>query len=137
MYGTIELPQQEMLELGVLSLSPIHDQASFENNKVTARRMATLVRNSACNRIFVGSFFESPFSKNVSIFSRQGRLRSVMFGRGVNSTWDMHSRFLRIPADHAFVSRRIMVEEVGLVDLPQSRHRGIFFKAVVSRQPLS
>jgi hypothetical protein len=44
---------------------------------------------------------------------------------------------LRIPADHAFVSRRIMVEEVGLVDLPQSRHRGIFFKAVVSRQPLS
>lgn len=131
MYGMIELPKQEMLELGVLSLSPIKDQESFEDNKLTARRMATLVRNSARHRMLIGSFFESPFSKNVSIFSRQGRLRSVMFGRGLHSTWDMHSTFLRMPADHAFVSRRIVVEEVELVDVQQSHHRGMFFKVAL------
>jgi hypothetical protein len=128
-YERLRLPEGEIVEIGALSLSPIQDQDTFEDNKLTSRRIATLVRNSSRHRIVVGSFFGSPFSKIVSMYVRQGRLRSVMFGRGFQSTWDMQSSLIRLPADHAFVSRRIKVEEVELFDLPGARHRGMIFKA--------
>lgn len=130
MYEELSLPDGSIVELGALLLSPVTDQGAFEDNKVTARRMATLVRNSSRHRIVVGSFFDSPFSKIVSLYTRQGRLRSVMFGRWFQNTWDMQSAFLKLPADHAFVSRYISVQDVTLFEAPTSRHRGIFFRAI-------
>ncbi len=130
MYEELQLPDGSILELGALLLSPSVDQDAFEDNKVTARRIVTLVRNSSRHRIVVGSFFDSPFSKIVSLYTRQGRLRSVMFGRGFRNTWDMQSYFPRLPADHAFVSKYINVQDVSLFDVPTSRHRGMFFRAI-------
>ncbi len=130
MYEELSLPDGSVVELGALLLSPITNQGAFEDNKVTARRIVTLVRNSSRHRIVVGSFFDSPFSKIVSLYTRQGRLRSVMFGRGFPNTWDMQSSFHRLQADHAFVSKYILVQDVSLFDAPTTRHRGIFFRAI-------
>jgi hypothetical protein len=130
LYEELSLPDGTILEFGALLLSPVTDQEAFEDNKVTARRIATLVRNSSRHRIVVGSFFGSPFSKIVSLYTRQGRLRSVMFGRGFRNTWDMQSALLKLPADHAFVSRYIGVQDVTLFEAPTSRHRGLFFTAI-------
>jgi hypothetical protein len=137
MYKKLRLPDGELLEVGALSLSPLESQEAFEDSKLTSRRIATLVRNSAQHRIVVGSFFGSPFSKIVSMYVQQGRLRSVMFGRGFQSTWDMQSPILRLPVDHAFVSKHLRVEEVALFDVPDSRHRGMFFKVIVEPRALA
>lgn len=134
LYEELSLADGTIVEFGALLLSPVTDQEAFEDNKVTARRMATLVRNSSRHRMVVGSFFDSPFSKIVSLYTRQGRLRSVMFGRGFQNTWDMQSAFLKLPADHAFVSRYISVQDVTLFEAPTSRHRGIFFRAIFESQ---
>jgi hypothetical protein len=135
MYEQLSLPDGSTLEFGALLLSPITNQSAFEDNKVTARRIVTLVRNSSRHRIVVGSFFGSPFSKIVSLYTRQGRLRSVMFGRGFRNTWDVQNPFLKLPADHAFVSRYIEVQDVRLLDVPTAHHRGIFFRAIFEPRP--
>jgi len=133
MYVGLEHPVGGLFELGALQLVPAFSAQAFDDNRTTSRRLATLVRNSSRPRVVVGSFFGSQFSQIVSMYARQGRLRSVMFDRGFMRTWDMHNPLMRIAADHGFVSRHFRVREVATLPELDSEHLSAIFK--VAFQP--
>lgn len=112
LYVAYKLANGALFEVGVLRFVAGLGQRSFELNQVTSRRIATRVRNSARPRLVLGSFSASSYSQLVTMFVRQGRLRSVFFGRGVQQLWELPSPLLRGNHGNIFVSRQIAVEQV-------------------------
>jgi hypothetical protein len=112
LYVALELPHGGVGEFGVLRFVEGYGQQAFQVNQVTSRRLATRVRNSDRPRMVLGSFATSSYSHLVTMFVRQGRLRSVFFGRGVRQLWELPSPLLRFQHGNIFVSRHLAVEEV-------------------------
>jgi len=69
------------IQLGVIALKRSSDQESFERNRVTARRLSSIMRDSDKARLVVGQFNATPFSQFVAVYSEQARMNSLMFGR--------------------------------------------------------
>ncbi len=129
-------PGGEPILLGALSLVPPSSQDAFFRNKVTSRRIATLMRYSEEPRLAIGSFQSAPFSPLVSMYVRQVRLWSVMFDRGLFRTFDVSDPLVRLTLDHAFVSRDLQVTSLEMLEGISRRRRGMAFGLVMrARQP--
>ena len=109
-FAKVELPGQALL-LGAMDLLPAGSQQDFFRSKVTSRRIATLMRYAEEPRLVIGHFAATQFSPIVSMYTRQVRLRSVMFNHGLLRTFDLTDPLIRVTLDNAFVSRDIQVTD--------------------------
>lgn len=74
-YVGLTNPQGGEVQLGMLALQDGWSEQHFARNKVSSRRLATLVRNSTEPRLVLGSRFGPPFSGLTELYSREARLR--------------------------------------------------------------
>ena len=117
----------DKLLFGVLDLLPADSQQDFFKSKVTSRRMATLMRYAPESRIVVGNFAATPFSPIVAMYTRQVRLRSVMFGHGLFRTFDTTDPLVRLTLDNAFVSKDLRVVSFEMISGVSARRRSFVF----------
>ena len=99
--------------------------SEFERNRISARRLASYMRNSEATRLVVGSFYATPFSQLSSVFTSQARLRSLWYGKGMVKTYDMNHTFSRFTFSHGFVSRDIRPRRVERVEVPGCSRAGL------------
>ena len=99
---------------------------------------ATAAADAPVPCIVAGDFNATPWSAGFRAFAAGSGLRDTALGRGVQSTWNARSPFLRIPIDHIFappkatVVRRTIGPDVGsdhfpveaelLLPAPSARH---------------
>lgn len=114
----LKLASGATVDLGVVSLRPSTTRSDFERNRISARRLASYMRNSEATRLVVGSFYATPFSQIASVFTSQARLRSLWYGKGMMKTYDMNHTFSQFTFSHGFVSRDIRPRRVERLEVP-------------------
>lgn len=129
----LKLSSGVTVDLGVIGLRPSTTQSEFERNRISARRLASYMRNSDATRLVVGSFYSTPFSQFVSVFTSQARMRSVWYGKGIVKTYDMNHAVSRFPFSHGLVSRDIKPVSVERFTIPGCSRAGLFFDLVIER----
>lgn len=127
----VRLSRGKLIDMGVINLSPAFNQGDFERNRVSARRLASVMRNSDSTRLVIGNFYATPLSQFVSVFTEQARLRSVWYDHGLVKTYDMRSFFARFTLSHALISRDLAPARVERLTIPGCAHAGIFSELLV------
>lgn len=127
----LEVTETKTLRLGLLDLRQATTQAEFERNRISSRRLSSLVRNGSGTRIVVGQFSATPFSQLVSIYSQQAKVRSLRFDAGLLRSLPVVA-FCRdsCPAQ-VFVSRDVTPGNFEEIRLPGRARPGVFFKVSV------
>lgn len=128
-----QLPGGTAVDLGVLKLGASTTRGDFERNRISARRLASYMRNADSVRMVVGSFHSTPFSQFTSVFTSQARLRSLWRGKGLVKTYDMKSLYSRFSYSHGFVSRDIRPLRVERVVVPGCSYAGIFAELTIAK----
>lgn len=128
-----QLPSGVAVDLGVLKLGSSGSRADFERNRISARRLASYMRNADSARMVVGSFYAGPFSQFVSVFTSQARLRSWWRGKGLVKTYDMNSLYSRFTYSHGFVSRDIRPLRVERLVVPGCSYAGMFAELAIAK----
>jgi hypothetical protein len=128
--GVFVLEPQGMIpiEVGVMTLDRSTSQSIFERNRVTARRLASLMRNSHAPRVVVAQFGTTPFSQLMNLYAEQTRMRSLMFGIGLHKTFDMENPLVAVTDSNVFVSRDLTREVFERIHLPQCKRAALFFR---------
>jgi hypothetical protein len=114
-YSRIYLKPEVVFELGVVGLIKSTSNQSFQLTRVTSRRMASITRNSITPRMVLGDFAATPFSRVVSMYDREARVRSVFSGKGVQSWWELQGLIVQERNVNAFVSAGITVSSATIV----------------------
>jgi hypothetical protein len=114
----LKLPSGFTIDLGVISLRPSTARNEFERNRISARRLASYMRNSEATRLVLGNFYATPFSQLASVFTSQARLRSLWYGKGMLKTYDMNHVLSHFTFSHGFVSRDMRPGRVDRLKLP-------------------
>lgn len=125
----VRVADTKIVELGALVLEPSFSTAQFERNRISTRRLASLMRNSEATRIVVANFNATPFSQFASIYVEQARMRSVFFGRGMERSYDLQSHVVHLLLNNALVSRDVQPLLVERVEFPGRSRAGIFLAA--------
>jgi hypothetical protein len=125
---SLNIPGYRRVELGVMALEPSLSGESFERNRVTARRLSSLMRNSIETRIVAASFNTTPFSQIASIYTEQTRMRSLMFGLGLLKTYNMLNPWSSFTYSNVFVSKDIKREKFERISLKDRTHAALYFK---------
>jgi len=133
----VKLPSGALISLGVINLSPAFNQRDFERNRVSARRLASVMRNSDSTRLVIGDFYATPLSQFVSVFTEQARLRSLWYGQGIVKTYDMRRMLSHFTLSHALVSRDLRPAKVERVSIPECSRAGIFTELVLQEHSSS
>ncbi len=123
----LEVATTKTVRLGLLDLTQAVTQAQFERNRISSRRLSSLVRNSADTRIVVGQFSATPFSQLVAIYTQQAKVRSLRFDSGLLGSLPLLA-FCRTncPAQ-VFVSKDVTPGTFEEVKLPGRNRPGLFF----------
>jgi hypothetical protein len=128
---SLAMPDEGEFELGVLMLERSHDKASFERNRISSRRLSSLMRNSQQRRIVVGNLNTTPFSMLSSIFNEQSGMRSLVFQSGFVNTLGVLSLNSHVFGRNVFVSRDMVRKDFEFVDLPGRNEPVVFFSVLV------
>jgi hypothetical protein len=131
--GGVFVLQQEgsaAIEIGVMRLERSISSEVFERNRVTSRRLASLMRNSDEPRLVVAQFGTTPFSQLMAIYPKQARLRSLMFGMELSKMFEIAWPALVSPGSNIFVSRDFTRQTLELIHLPGCQSPLIFFRVV-------
>jgi len=121
----LKLPSGFTIDLGVISLRPSTARNEFERNRISARRLASYMRNSEATRLVLGNFYATPFSQLASVFTSQARLRSLWYGKGMLKTYDMNHVLSHFTFSHGFVSRDMRPGRVDRLKLPGCSFAGL------------
>ncbi len=108
------------IQIGVITLERSLNQGRFERNRVTARRLSSIMRDSDKTRLVFGQFSATPFSQFVSVYSEQARMNSLMFGRGLAGTANI------------FASKNISSASVSSIEIPGRLGGAFWFKLAIS-----
>lgn len=127
------LDSEVVFELGVISLVQSLSNESFQLARVTSRRMASLTRNSITPRMVVGDFSATPFSRIVSTYDREARVRSIFAGKGLQSWFDIQGIIEQSRNVNAFVSSGITVTSATVVSDLHPTKRSLFAVVNVPR----
>jgi hypothetical protein len=127
-------PGGRSIELGVMALVRSTSQEQFERNRITARRLSSVMRSSRAPRIVAAQFSTSPFSPFVGVYSEQVRLRSVMFGLGLYKTFNMENPFVMTTDNNIFVSQDFSRVSFERIHLPMRERAALFFKVALLGQ---
>lgn len=103
----LRLSNGAVLDLGVMALTPSDSQPTFERNRITSRRLSSLMRNSRAPRIVAAQFSTTPFSQFMAVYSEQTKMRSLMYGIGLLKTVDMNNPLSFSTESDVYVSRDI------------------------------
>jgi hypothetical protein len=128
---TLKLSQGQALELGVLALTRSVDTASFERNRITSRRLSSLMRNSSAHRIVVGNFNSTPFSMLSSIYNEQAGMHSLVFGGSFAQVFSALSGFSSSGGRNVFVARDCGKERFEFIKVPHRAAPIILFAATI------
>lgn len=123
----LEPPNHAAIELGVMTLERSTSQEVFERNRITSRRLSSLMRNSHQPRIVAAQFSTTPFSQLMGVYPRQARLRSVMYGLGLFATFRETSGRPAAPQSNIFISRDFARKNFERIDLAGPRRDALFF----------
>lgn len=126
--ATVRVSPQKTIDIGMLTLEPSFSTEQFERNRVSSRRLASLMRNSAATRVVMATFNATPFSQLTSMYIDQARLRSVMFGRGMFKTYDMRNPWASFAVSNILVSRDVEPIKVERIACPDRPHALWFFE---------
>jgi hypothetical protein len=129
----LKLPSGAVVDVGVIELRSSTTPNEFERNRVSARRLASYMRNSDATRLVVGSFHSTPFSQLVSVFTSQARMRSVWYGRGMMKTYDMNDVTSYFSFSHGLVSRDMRPASVERLTIPGCARSGLFVDLIIER----
>jgi hypothetical protein len=110
------LPDGSEIQIGVITLERSSNQGRFERNRVTARRLSSIMRDSDKTRLVVGQFSATPFSQFVSVYSEQAKMNSLMFGRWMMGTVNI------------FASKDVLSNSVSRIELPGHLGEAFRFK---------
>jgi hypothetical protein len=114
---TLQLTPSKVVQLGVLMMEPSFSKEQFERDRISTRRLATLMRNSEDTRVVLANFNATPFSQFTSMYIDQARMRSLLFGRGLLKTFDLRTPLIHLLVSNALVSRDVAPHEVELLQL--------------------
>jgi endonuclease/exonuclease/phosphatase (EEP) superfamily protein YafD len=106
------------------ALPPFDNDALYLNWLLT-RRMSILLRHEAQTALVLTDLNATPFSNYYRGLLKDARLSDVMWGRGLERTWDMQSSLIRFALDHALVKGEMGVKEARHLELLGSDHRGL------------
>ncbi len=129
----IALEEDVVLELGAVSLRGSFSLQSFEQSRVTSRRLASIMRNSISPRMVVGDFSATPLSQIVSMYNRQARMRSVFYGEGIAAFAAMQSVMTPVQNINAFVSAGVEVTDAVVIAGSDNAPRSLFITINVPR----
>jgi hypothetical protein len=132
-YSQLYLEPDVVFELGVVSLVESTSNQSFQLARVTSRRMASITRNSITPRMIVGDFSATPFSRIVSTYDREARVRSVFSGQGIQSWWKIQGLVKQSRNVNAFVSAGITVNTAVVISDLHPTQRSLFAVVHVPR----
>jgi hypothetical protein len=132
-HARLYLDPEVVFELGVISLVKSLSNESFQLARVTSRRMASMTRNSITPRMVVGDFSATPFSRIVSTYDREARVRSVFAGKGLQSWFDIQGIIEQSRNVNAFVSAGITVTSATVVSDLHPTKRSLFAVVNVPR----
>jgi hypothetical protein len=139
--GVFVLQPEGMLpvEVGVMTMKPSTSQDIFERNRITSRRLASLMRNSHAPRLVAAQFNTTPFSPLMSIYPEQARLRSLMFGMGLQTLWGFERAPFAGATSNVFVSRDFVRQAFERIRIPECTHPALSFvvKFEPTQNPLS
>lgn len=90
--------------LGVLALQPSKNSESLERNRITSRRLATVMRNAKGPRMALLSLSATPFSQFSYIFQEQTDMRSLFFNIGWREYLTLYKKFGFRELHNIFVS---------------------------------
>lgn len=131
--ATLRLTSSKVIQLGVLMMEPSFSKSQFERNRISTRRLATLMRNSEESRILLANFNATPFSQFTSMYLDQARMRSLLFGHGLTKTYDLRASMIHLLLSNGLVSRDIEPQQVELLSV-SGRERAALFASM--RMPL-
>lgn len=127
--ATLQLAPSKVVQLGVLIMEPSFSKAQFERNRISTRRLATLMRNSDETRILLANFNATPFSQFTSMYLDQARMRSLLFGHGLAKSYDLRDPMIHLLLSNGLVSRDVEPQYVELVRV-LGRARSAIFASV-------
>lgn len=128
-WGALALSETQVLEVGFISLMPSYNQELFERNRVSARRLSSLMRNSESPRIVLANFNATPTSQLVAVYSNQTRMYSLRFGTTLSNIRSVFDFFAPERGLQAFVSKQVAPESFELLSWPK-RARPLFYFSV-------
>jgi hypothetical protein len=128
---SLQVHDGRQIELGVMALSRSTSQELFERNRITARRLSSLMRNSREPRIVAAQFSTTPFSQLMALYPEQARLRSLMFGAGLHKTFNMEHPFVITTDSNIFVSRDFARLSFEAITIPERERTALFFRVAL------
>lgn len=129
----VEVAPDVVLKLGVLALEPSFSKAQFERNRVTARRLSSIMRGGQGTRVVLANFNATPFSQLAYVYRKQARLRSAFYGMGLLASWDMRSWWARFSASDVLISKDARPIRRERVELPSRSHAAWFVELEIPR----
>lgn len=89
-------------------------------------RIGELVAENKLPSIVAGDYNDVSWSNTARLFGEDGNLRNIRLGRGIYSTFDANSTFLRWPLDHYYVTKEFKLIGLNRLDKIGSDHFPIY-----------
>lgn len=128
---SLSVPGRQSVELGVMALARSTSQELFERNRITARRLSSLMRSSKEPRIVAAQFGAAPFSQLMAVYSEQVRLRSLMCGLGLRKTFNMENPLVITTDSNIFVSRDFSRLSFERIHIPMRERAVLSFRVAL------
>ena len=94
-------------------------------------QIARRVAEAELPTVVAGDFNDVPWSSTMTRFQRISKLRDLRIGRGLYNTFDAHSRIVRLPIDHIFITPGLGLVEFERSPAYSSDHFALYAKLVV------
>jgi len=109
-FAQLHLGDQRLIVVGTHPMAPVLPvYAELRNRQLTA--LAQFISQQTDSVILVGDLNTTPWSWVFQDFLRTAGLRDSRLGFGLQRSWPVGSRILRIPIDHCLVSPAIAVRK--------------------------
>jgi hypothetical protein len=129
----LRLPDRSELLLGTMALTRSISKESFQRNRITSRRLSSIMRNSSESRLVVANFGTSPFSQLAAIYPEQTRMRSLMFGGGLLKTFDYRRWWSHFTYSNVFISKDLTRVGFERITLPERGSALLYFSVARAR----
>lgn len=131
----VQLPSGKTFRFrGVHPVPPTRSSKYPDNvglEEVELARIGEMVAKDSIPSVVAGDFNDVSWSYTSRLFEHEGNLKNVRIGRGLFSTYNAKSSFLRWPLDHFFVTKEFSVMELQRLPKFGSDHFPIFAKLVL------
>ena len=111
----ITLPDSSQFQLCTLHpVAPVPSQypTNVGGKEVALLKAGRLIASQSLPTVVAGDFNDVGWSHNITQFAAISGLQDVRYGRGMYSTFDAESLFMRWPLDYVFVSNQFKVRSI-------------------------